>query len=578
MKKSTVILFVFASLIVGLLLGYLFFSGPNNEENLAADERTNKTEIWTCSMHPQVRKPEPGDCPICGMDLIPADQGGSGDPNIYEMTDEAVKLANIQTLIVDTKNQGVTQTLKLNGKIEANESKISSLVSHLPGRIESLHLSFIGEKVTKGQKIATVYSPKLISAQQELFEAKKLETSNPDLLTAVKQKLRYWKLSEKEIESIITSGEIKSTFPIYAEFSGVVEKRNVAVGDYLSPGKVLFQVKNLNNLWVIFDAYESDLNTISVGQTIEFTTPATKERIYTSTVSYIDPIINLKTRVAGIRVETESYKGQLKPGMFVSGKIFPDAFQANEVLVPKTAILWTGERSVVYLAVPNSKIPSFKFQEVKLGQAIGKQYVIKSGIKLGDEVVINGAFVIDASAQLNNQTSMMNRLVNGDRSLKQAITDYTAMVPEEFKAQLEHVMATYVHLKDAFVASNTSSALEELVLFDSALNYIDMKLLKGEAHMFWMNQLKAISSHSATMKTKSNLEDQRKEFSNISDLLIATSKSLGLNEKMFIQYCPMAFDNQGANWLSADKEIRNPYFGDKMLKCGEITDSIANIE
>ena len=134
-----------------------------------------------------------------------------------------------------------------------------------------------------------------------------------------------------------------------AKLKSEFEKRNVAVGDYLSTGEVLFQVKNLNSLWVVFDAYETDLGSIRVGQKVEFTSPATREQIFTSTISYIDPVINIKTRVTGIRVETGNQKGQLKPGMFVSGKIFPDINQNTEIIVPKSAVLWTGERSVVYL-------------------------------------------------------------------------------------------------------------------------------------------------------------------------------------------------------------------------------------
>ena len=142
---------------------------------------------------------------------------------------------------------------------------------------------------------------------------------------------------------------------------------------------------------------------------IEFSTPSVNVEIFKSKVSFIDPLINPKTRSATVRVEISNTKQLLKPEMFVTGNLIPNSKSNQQLTVPKSAVLWTGERSVVYVKIPELKIPSYEFHEVVLGKAIGDNYVVISGIKVGDEVVTNGAFVIDASAQLNNQSSMMNR-------------------------------------------------------------------------------------------------------------------------------------------------------------------------
>ena len=153
-------------------------------------------------MHPQIKQNEPGDCPLCGMDLIPLEENTSNDPLVLEMTNEAVKLANIQTSIVGETAGQSGKTIRLSGKVQPDERLASSQVAHVPGRIEKLFVSFTGEQVNKGQKIATLYSPELITAQRELLEALKLQTLNPELVEAARNKLRYWKIENATIDTM----------------------------------------------------------------------------------------------------------------------------------------------------------------------------------------------------------------------------------------------------------------------------------------------------------------------------------------------------------------------------------------
>ncbi|MFT7156359.1 MAG: Cu(I)/Ag(I) efflux system membrane fusion protein, partial [Parvicella sp.] len=256
MKKYIIYI---AVLVLGLALGWVIF-GNNSNEKQSSDATLE--EIWTCSMHPQIRQPEPGDCPLCGMDLIPLEANSNSNPLVFEMTEDAIKIANIQTTVIGSGSAD-TVGLKLSGKIKVDETNSASIVTHISGRIEKLYISFTGEKVVKGQKIASIYSPSLISAQKELLEAYKVKEVNPKLYEATVNKLKFWKITAEQIESIISSETILESFNIYAGFSGVVLSKKVSVGDYLKEGEVLFDIQNLNQLWAVFDVYETDLGKIN---------------------------------------------------------------------------------------------------------------------------------------------------------------------------------------------------------------------------------------------------------------------------------------------------------------------------
>jgi len=566
-------------LAIGIGIGWYINKGKgntNSDHNHASPKSTKET-IWTCSMDPQVRQNEPGDCPICGMDLIPADEMGSGSDNplVFAMTKSTVKLSNIETsLIGSSTSKG--KSLKLNGTIKTDETKAASLVAHIPGRIEKLFISYTGEKVSIGQKIATIYAPDLITAQKELLEAQKIINISPQLLEAAKLKMKFWKISDTKINQILVSGKVQEYFDIYAEHSGIVKTRKVSVGDYLVKGEILFDIMNLDDLWVVFDVYEQDLPNIRVGSRISFTTPSVPNKLFKSTITFIDPLINPKTRVATIRGEIRNIGNKLKSEMFTSGQII-GTNSSTIVTIPKTAVLWTGEKSVVYVKVPETDIPSFEFREVELNGSTGSNYIISSGLKNGEEVVTKGAFMIDASAQLNNQTSMMNRLVKikGEVPKEEIIPDYVKNTPKAFKNQLKDFVKQYLILKDAFVNTDAQLAKKAIPDMLNQLKKVDMSLLQGDAHIYWMDQLKVIKAHSKKINDIDDVEAQRQQFFYVTNAIINSIKAFGVSDDTFyVQHCPMAFDNEGADWISDITGIQNPYFGDKMMKCGVVKDTI----
>ncbi len=578
MKNTPTVLWISLALAVGFSLAWFLkpaAPAPRAEEPTAAAESGEET-IWTCSMHPQIRQNEPGKCPICGMDLIPLDEMGEAsadDPLTLEMTPEAVKLAQVQTTIVGQTGRAEKQ-IQLTGKIQADERRTASQVAHIPGRIEALFVTFTGESIQQGQKLATVYSPELITAQRELLEALAYRELNPDLVEAARNKLRYWKIPEEAIQSIEKSGKIQETFTLKADVSGVVTRRRVAVGDYVKPGQILFDVVDLERLWVLFDAYEEDLASIRIGDVVRFSVPVLPGREFSTRITFIDPVINEKTRTASLRGEVANIGYMLKPEMFVRGTVQPRLEAAEHLLVPKSAVLWTGPRSVVWVKVPGKAVPTFQFREVELGEAAGDSYLVKSGLQPGEEVVTYGNFAIDAAAQLNAKRSMMNDLVQV-KGTEHAGPDYRAETPAEFKKQLDAVARAYATVKDALVESDPLKSSEAATAFLQSLEKVDMSLLQGPAHLFWMDRLEALRTHGELLAQAADVEAQRQQFGFLSQALIQAVQAFGIEgDTLYVQHCPMAFDNQGGDWLSLEEKIQNPYFGEQMLTCGKITQTI----
>jgi Cu(I)/Ag(I) efflux system membrane fusion protein len=394
----------------GIIVGWLFFhSLRKTEEKQPGMEQVSNTTVWTCAMHPQIRMDHPGKCPICGMDLIPLSQANAAniDPNAIILTKEAAQLASVQTSIVTS--QKPIKEVRLYGKVQADERSIQSQVSHMPGRIEKLTVNFTGQTVNKGQPLAIIYSPELITAQQELLETVKTKQVQPEIYEAAKDKLRQWKLTDSQITEIENSGKVKDNFEILSNTNGVIIDRRVSNGDHVDQGTVLFDVTDLSHVWVMFDAYESDLPFIKTGDRLAFTIQALPGVNFSGNIIFIDPVIDPVTRVAKVRVEINNESGRLKPEMFATGIVKANLDQyRNKLVIPRSAVLWTGTRSIVYIKQPDTDELVFKMREIELGPSLGNSYVVANGLNEGEEIVTNGTFSVDAAAQLEGKPSMMN--------------------------------------------------------------------------------------------------------------------------------------------------------------------------
>lgn len=593
LEKKTFII-AFATLIAGVLAGWLIFGGPKSDGQLRdpgeKSEITGET-LWTCSMHPQIRQSEPGDCPICGMDLIPLDEGETEgtDPDAIRMSPTAIQLASISTAIVGKISP--IKHVRLNGKVQTDERLVSSQTSHIPGRIEKLMVSFTGEFVNKGQTIAYVYSPELVTAQEELFEAQKMAETQPQLFSAAKEKLKNWKLTEDQIEEILNAGKAQEEFPVQADVSGYVTSKLVNTGDYIQKGETLFEIANLSKVWILFDVYESDISWIKKGDLVEFTIASLPGESFKGKISYLDPLIDPRTRVARARVEYDNGNGKLKPEMFASGLVEARlAGPSSSLVVPKTAVMWTGRRSVVYVKSGSDQGVNFIMREVILGPDLGDSYLVSEGLREGEEIAVNGTFSIDAAAQLAGKPSMINPeggpMTGGhnhgtetSQQAEEARPDMEATnslsLSVQAKKALQPLYSAYLGWKNGLVKDQFGDAQSKASQMRSALDDINMNLFEGNAHHSWMDYQEKLSKGLEHVEHFSDIEQLRKAFQIVSAIMIEMTNNLNpLDETIYVQHCPMADGNQGADWLSKEKEILNPYFGSSMLRCGEVTKEI----
>ncbi|SHG29413.1 membrane fusion protein, Cu(I)/Ag(I) efflux system [Salegentibacter echinorum] len=582
-------------LLGGLLLGYLIFGGNNAERNTetATEEHDHDAEnqLWTCSMHPQIMQPEPGDCPICGMELIPAENGGGEvGPQQIEMSETALALANIHTMKIGENLSG-EQELVLSGKIVKNEEAKSVQSSYFDGRIEKLYINYTGEEVRRGQVLATIYSPELVSAQQELLTAARMKDSQSRLYESVRRKLKLWKLSDKQIQEIEASGEVKEYFPIYATVSGTVTEKLVEEGDYVKQGQPLYEIANLSTVWAQFDAYENQIAQLEEGQQINVTANALPGKEYEVPITFIEPLLSTATRTINVRVELSNKEGRLKPGMFVRGKVGSaegDSGVNKEnrmITVPKSAVMWTGERSLVYVQ-PNPDRPVFEMREVALGAAAGDSYAVTEGLHSGERIVVNGAFTVDAAAQLQGKKSMMNKDGNktstgheghsGMESGANSNNTAPVEVEEQFEVsqklvgQFSRVFNEYIALKNALVKEDAETAQAASNKMLQALNKVDMGLLKdSKAHNRWMSTSEKIQNMAKKVAETIDIGNQREHFKALSVNFSTAVQLFGVRQTVYEQFCPMADDNKGGYWLSLNPEIENPYYGEAMLSCGE---------
>jgi Cu(I)/Ag(I) efflux system membrane fusion protein len=589
---------VLIMLVSGLFLGWLIFHPPGtertsetyNESHEGHDHSSDDPTTWTCSMHPQIKQDKPGQCPICAMDLIPLtttqSPGGETDPDEIVLSESAARLADIQTIMV---SKGTPQkSLFLQGKVQVDERNISELTSRYGGRIEKLFVNFTGQRVLKGEKLATIYSPDLVSAQRELLEALSFKESRPSYYVAARSKLKLWGLSDNQIDAIEKNVEPELFFDVLSPISGTVMVRHVSQGDYVKEGSALFQLTDLSRVWVMLDAYESDLPWIRKGDHVEITMQSLPGSTYEGKVTYIDPFINPSTRVAKVRIELPNRELKLKPEMFANGVLHSAiAESSDQLLIPKSSILWTGKRAVVYVRVPERESPSFLYREISLGPEAGDFYVVSDGLVEGETVAVNGVFKIDAAAQLEGKPSMMNpgggRISTGHNHGGEEVIEANngellltdIRVAKEFKDQLTIVYTSYLKMKDAFVDSDAKKASDESYKVSKVLDAVDMSLLEGEAHIEWMSQLESLKDALTSIQKTSDIAKQRQFFSSLNETFYRSLKAFGLsNITSYYQYCPMAFDDTGAYWFSDSEEIFNPYFGDAMLKCGETKEVI----
>ena len=694
-SKAPVLVIVLGAFVLGYMFkGVVSSTPPPPSSGLVGAEAEPEEEMWTCSMHPEIRLPNPGKCPKCGMTLIRAESkpkkpksnkskryacsmmcvpplpipgkcpicgmkmveveedGGDEDagPRTLTMSPRAQKLAEIEVASVVRKF--VEAEIRMVGKIDYDETRLKYITAWVPGRLDRLYVDYTGVPVKKGDHLVYIYSPELLVAQVELLRS--IETAKDLRMSATpgvresaealvddsREKLRRWGLTKEQIRRIEERGKPKDHMTIYSPIGGIVVHKNATEGMYVDTGTRIYTIADLSHLWVKLDAYESDLAWLRYGQAVEFETEAYPGEKFTGTVAFIDPVLDGKTRTVKVRVNVDNSDGRLKPQMFVRavvraklaeggsivntelagkwigpmhpeiikdepgecdvcgmplvraetlGFVSPDDLNARPPLVvPATAVLMTGKRAVVYVAVPD-KPGTYEGRVIVPGARAGDYYLVREGLVEGEQVVVHGNFKIDSAMQILAKPSMMSpeggvpapgHQHHGDEGQATARSDHQAEhfdVPREFTAQLEPLFDTYFRVQTALSLDSDEDAKGAAKDFCKALEAVDMSLLQGAAHQAWMKELEDSTKTARRIVAGVDIQEARSVFALLSESMIGVAKRFGAGSAdVYRFHCPMAFNDRGADWLQNDQKTANPYFGSVMFRCGVLKETFAN--
>lgn len=534
---------------------------------------------YTCSMHPQIRFSDPNErCPICGMALIPvaAEESHTASGEQVELRLSPRAAALLQTAVMPVRQAASSQHLSLPGTLVADQSRVQTISAWTSGRIEQAYVNRTAQQVQAGEPMLEIFSPELIVIQQELLQAKQLSARSSlpagSTLDGARRRLRLLGVPSAQIEQILQREQLQDTVTVSAPVSGIVTEKFVNQGAYVSTGQPLFTVLALDKLWLELAAFESQLPLLQVGQQVEVSVKALPGETLSGRIELIEPELNIANRNARVRVLLANPDGRLKPGMLAQASI--QAEVKASLLVPASAVLFTGKQSLVYVQ-PDPAEPRYEPRQVELGLRLGEEYQLLSGVTAGELVVTQGAFRLDSELQIRGLPSMLNPAVAATQHAT-ATASHTHSAPQ--------VAATPAPNPDGFVVPAEAQsvllqayaqAYEALVADDLAgWQQATLSLQQAVAAVDWPERfprvLSALNAGAGEIMDVTEIAQARALFYRHNLGLLRFAELGVLADGWYEAYCPMARDGEGASWLQREAELRNPYFGAMMLRCGDI--------
>lgn len=599
----------------------------------ASSSEGGSQEIHTCPMHPQIRQPGPGRCPICGMALVPA-ASAEADLDALAITIEPAqrRLANIKT--AEVTKQPVTTTIRTIGAIEIDESRQATIASYIDGRVERLFADYTGVEVDKGDHLAVVYSPQLYSAQVEYIEAKRtLSKSSGATLASVReaqtklvansrQRLVELGMTEEQLTELERTNEPKSRMTIYAPIGGTVIEKLAEEGKYISAGEPIYRIANLSTVWLMLELYPEDASRIRFGQVVEAELTSMPGKTLIGRVAFIDPRVDKSNRTVGVRVEFTNESGELRPGDYAQasieipigpqGEVY-DAELAGKwispmhpqvirdepgdcpicgmklvptsrygytdqpverrasVTVPRSALLMAGEHSVVYVETEPGR---FELRNVELGPILRDEAVVLEGLRPGEKVATSGNFLIDSQMQLAGKPSLIDP-TRAVPKFRNTPLDFESIHVVRIKGavgeKLEQLYRAYFEVQQA-LAGDTLPTEQAVNTISKLAEELSSETSLGDDVR---SHLEQIEKHSAHLHHQS-IEEARRKFKSISHAVVKLATEVrGESAKRPFNhfFCPMVKQGEG-DWLQAADMLSNPYYGSEMLRCGDLVRTI----
>ncbi len=403
--RAWVVALAIAVVLVGIGIGVYRVVGG------AGAPTVDSGELWTCPMHPSVIRPEPGQCPICGMDLVLMEEtdeegeGGIEGHGVVEIDPEKQQLIGVVTAPVERRK--LERTIRTVGLVTIDETRVSHVHTKVDGWIETVYAEETGKIVHKGNPLLTIYSPELVSTQEEYLLAlraqqrlaqspfEEVRRSGESLLSTTRDRLRLWDIPDSDIRRLEKTGEVLKALTLYAPATGyIMEKAHALEGMRVTPGMKLYEVADLSRVWVEADVYEFEAPLVEVGQEARLTLEALPGRVFRGRCTYIYPTVEERTRTLTARFEFANPRLDLKPSMYVDVEILAPA--DRQLVIPQNAVLDTGTRQIVFVQEGEG---TFRPREVELGARLGGYYAVSSGLQEGDRVVSSPNFLIDSESQ-----------------------------------------------------------------------------------------------------------------------------------------------------------------------------------
>lgn len=624
------LIFLAAGIVLIVLIGIAqrlnWIMAPRSQVTAAVNSSAPTT--FTCPMHPNIRQPNPGRCPICGMELVPAPSAATESLDELAVNIEPAqrRLANIQT--AEVKAGPLEDSLKTLGAIAIDESRQSIISAYIDGRLERLFADYTGVSIKKGDHLAIIYSPPLYAAQVEYLEARRafntsgavpsVRRSQDALVENTRHRLRELGMTEEQIAELERSDQAQSRLTIYSPQAGTVVEKLAIEGNYVKAGDPIYRVANLSTIWLMLKLFPEDAARIRFGQRVEATVQSLPTEAFAGRVAFVDPTVDANSRTVNVRVELSNEKGKLRPGDYAKATIkFPigpqgsvyDADLAGKWIspmhpqiirdepgqcpicgmdlvstsqygyahepvpqpdsnyLPRSAVLLAGANSVVYV---ETKPGRFEIRPIKIGPILEDCIVVLEGVAPGERVATSGNFLIDSQMQLAGKPSLIDptRAVAkyGRKGAPEPREVVVIAIEGETGQKLESLYAAYFAVQENLAGDRAPTLEAAQRLYETAKVLSQDNTLPREVR----KHLEEAANHAEHIYHM-DLAGARKSFTSISDLVLtlATQVRGSAARQSFTHFfCPMVPDGRG-NWLQAGGELRNPYFGSEMLRCGE---------
>ncbi|MCA9192057.1 MAG: efflux RND transporter periplasmic adaptor subunit [Planctomycetales bacterium] len=599
-----------------------------NTDLASQNESAAGQKRFICPMKCTPPLTEPGRCPVCGMELVELTSAGGGDGVSVLIEPSARRLIGIQTAV--SKLGELTRTIRTIGSIEFDESRLSTISAYIDGRMEKMYADYVGVEVSKNDDLALIYSPQLYTAQTEYVtslvgsKSTRFPIGDSNLAEMARENLSELGMTEEQINELAQGGKPQSRIRIKSPQAGTVIEKTAVEGDYVKTGQKLYRIADLSSVWLMLDLFPDEAATVRFGQLVEAEIQSLPGEVFQGRVSFIDPTVNRRTRTVRVRVEIMNTTGRLRPGDFATARIAVPAIatelvydpalagkyispmhpqiirdepgncpycdmeliptrelgfsaeplpEQEVVTVPRDAVLLTGSSAVIYVETEPGR---FEIRRVTVGPMTDREVIVLDGLDAGETIAIQGNFLIDSQMQLAGNASLMDPTRASSYSSRplRLSMGKTVMLSREAAQVIDSAYDAYFEIQRGLAEDKPPPPELLKKLLDSLDRSEVLPELPADAKQQFA------SSRRAVLRMAGSIESARDAFRSVSHGMLRAAvmaRSPNTASTLKHYFCPMV-PGGGGDWMQIGGELANPYWGAKMLRCGEVVGDLAIVD